>query len=114
MVLAKGCRSRAGHDRILCSLASSSGPVVHPDTAEPVLNHIAQMASGGDPRIICYNEESAARAVFIRTLQAGHLINDRILATTGAALQCLEALRRDGGLPGRLVSDLTAKGALPA
>lgn len=105
---------RGGIEATLCSLAAAVGAVISPDHSQVVLDVLERLAAQDDKRVSRFDEASAARLVLIETLRPEQRIGSRELLRAGAALACLDSLRRSGGLPGALVAELKAKGALPA
>jgi hypothetical protein len=113
VVLARGSRRQAAIDETLCSLAAGGDPVVSLEHAEVVLDILQDMVTNGDGRISRFDEEAAARAVFIAEIQIDRRIGTETLLRAQAALACLDSLRKGRDLPGSLVNDLSTKGGLP-
>lgn len=107
-----------GDDRVaatktLAGLASAKGPVLHPDTPLAVREHLEQIAYEDGAAIKTFGAEDAAMLVLTEENKAGAASSENIALRTVAALQGLDALRRQSKLTTETVNALKAVGVLP-
>lgn len=97
----------------LAGLASAKGPVIHPGTPLAVREHLEQIACEDGAAITAFGAEDAAMLVLTEENEAGATGSESVARRTVAALQGLEALRRQGKLTSETIDALKADGTLP-